>query len=132
MLVLDTHVLVWWAGGTGQLSRAAQKAIETEREAGGALIVSAISAWEIVMLVSRNRLALSLDAELWLSRVAEVEGVRFQAVDALIAMKSASLPGAFHKDPADRMIIATARALGAALVTADEKILQCPHVRTIA
>lgn len=131
MLVLDTHALLWWADDSGGLSATALAAIDAERERAGELVVSAISAWEITMLVEKQRLALSLSVDSWLSGVTAVEGVVFHPVDAVIGMKSATLPGPFHKDPADRMIVATARELGAPLVTADEKIRSYRHVRSI-
>lgn len=98
---------------------------------GGQIIVSAISAWEIAMLVEREKLVLSMDVGSWLATVAEIEAVRFWAVDVDISVKSVELPGEFHKDPADRMIVATARKLAVPLVTKDEKIRAYPHVKTI-
>ena len=83
------------------------------------------------MLVARGRVALSIDTGEWLSLVAQVEAVEFMPVDNDLAVKSVELPGEFHTDPADRLIVATARKLGAPLVTADEKILAYPHVRCI-
>lgn len=130
MIVLDTHTLVWWVTGDATLSKKALKAIEREQN-GGSIIVSAISAWEIAMLVAHGRLVLSMDASSWLATVAEIEAVRFYPVDIEIAAKSVDLPGEFHKDPADRMIVATARKLAAPLVTKDDKILNYPHVKTI-
>ena len=130
MIVLDTHTLVWWVTGDATLSKKAMKAIERE-QSGGAIIVSAISAWEIAMLVAHARLVLAMDVSSWLATVAEIEGVRFHPVDVEIAAKSVELPGEFHKDPADRMIVATARKLAVPLVTKDEKILSYPHVKTI-
>lgn len=131
MIVLDTHALLWWASGEhGQLSRAALQAIEAELD-GGCIAISSISAWELAMLVARGRVALSIDSSEWLALTAQIEAVRFVPVDNEIAVKSVELPGEFHKDPADRIIVATARKLGAPLVTADEKILAYPHLRTI-
>ncbi|HQW20716.1 MAG TPA: type II toxin-antitoxin system VapC family toxin [Rhodocyclaceae bacterium] len=130
MIVLDTHVLVWWVNGDESLSKKAKAAIERELE-GGQIIVSAISAWEIAMLVEREKLVLSMDVGSWLAAVAEIEAVRFIPLDVEVAMKSVDLPGEFHKDPADRMIVATARKLSAPLVTKDEKILAYAHVSTI-
>lgn len=83
------------------------------------------------MLVARDRIALSMDIEAWLSVVSQIEAVSFVPVDNEIAVKSIELPGDFHKDPADRIIVATARKLAAPLVTADSKIRDYPHVRTI-
>lgn len=131
MIVLDTHTLLWWASGDrSQLSSAATQAIEDEIN-GGHIMVSSISAWELAMLVAKGRVALSMDVGAWLSVVGQVEEVGFVAVDNEIAVKSTELPGDFHKDPADRIIVATARKLAAPLVTADEKIRAYPHVRTI-
>jgi PIN domain nuclease of toxin-antitoxin system len=83
------------------------------------------------MLVARGRVALSLDVETWLSVVGEIEAVEFVPVTNEIGVKSVTLPGEFHKDPADRIIVTTARKLAAPLVTADEKIRAYPHVRVV-
>jgi PIN domain nuclease of toxin-antitoxin system len=72
-----------------------------------------------------------MDLREWLAIVSQVDNVRFIPVDNGIAVESESLPGEFHRDPADRMIVATARKLGAILVTMDEKIRNYPHVRTV-
>lgn len=131
MIVLDTHTLLWWASGDGaQLSTAATQAIEAELR-GGQIVVSSISAWELAMLVAKGRVILSMDVGEWLSVAGQIEAVSFVPVDNEIAVKSTELPGEFHKDPADRIIVATARKLAAPLVTADEKIRAYPHVRTI-
>ena len=130
MIVLDTHALVWWVTGDAELSANARAAIKKELN-GGAIIVSSISAWEIAMLVAREKLVLTVDVDAWLGAVAEIEVVRFVPVNNEIAVKSVSLPGEFHKDPADRMIVATARVLAVPLVTKDEKMRAYPHVKTI-
>lgn len=130
MIVLDTHTLVWWVTGDATLSKKAIKAIERE-QAGGSIVVSAISAWEIAMLVAHGRLVLAMEVNSWLATIAEIEAVRFVPVDVEIAAKSVELPGEFHKDPVDRMIVATARKLAVPLVTKDDKILNYPHVKTI-
>lgn len=130
LIVLDTHVLVWWVNGDHALSKKARAAINHELNQGQ-IIVSAISAWEIAMLVEREKLVLSMDVTTWLGKVAEIECVHFYPVDVEIATKSTELPGDFHKDPADRMIVATARKLAAALVTKDEKIRSYAHVKTV-
>lgn len=83
------------------------------------------------MLVERERLVLSLDVESWLGKINEIDALRFQPVNNKIAIESVRLPGEFHKDPADRIIVATARTMGLALITADEKIQAYPHVNTI-
>jgi PIN domain nuclease of toxin-antitoxin system len=130
VIVLDTHTLIWWAASDAALSKKARIEINRELD-GGDIIVSAISAWEISMLVANQRLVLSMEVSAWLSTVAEIEAVRFLPVDVEIATKSVELPGEFHKDSADRIIVATARKLAAPLITKDDKIRAYPHVKTI-
>lgn len=131
MIVLDTHALVWWVNGDQEsLSSNALEAINRELDSG-IIIVSSISAWELAMLVAKDRLALSMDVTQWLEAVDEIEAVTFTPIDNAVAVMSTMLPGEFHKDPADRMIVATARQLAAPIVTADEKISRYPHVATI-
>lgn len=126
MIVLDTHVLLWWVtGASHRLSAPAAQAIEGELPSGQ-IMVSSISAWELAMLVERGRVALAMDISEWLSTVGLIDGLTFVPVSNEIAVNSAALPGPFHKDPADRIIVATARRLGAVLATADEKIQAYP------
>lgn len=130
MIVLDTHALVRWANGEDALSKRAKGAIERELHSGH-VIVSAISAWEIAMLVDRERLVLSMDVASWLTTVSEIDAVRFAPVDVEISLRSVDLPGEFHNDAADRMIVVTARKLAIPLVARDEKIRAYKHVKTI-
>lgn len=131
MIVLDTHAFVWWLSGQDDLlSDLAKGAIKAEMP-GGEILVSSISAWEIATLVSKGRLVLTMDVTAWLNTAAEIEAVTFVPVDNELAVKSTELPGEFHKDPADRIIVATARKFAAQLVTADEKIRSYEHVRAI-
>jgi len=132
VIVLDTHALVWWADGGAELSVLAKKAIDGELADGdGLLLVSSISAWEIALLVRKGRLVLSTDVGTWLESVADVDAVRFVPVDNQVAVQSTQLPDPFHADPADRMIVALARRVSSALVTADARIRAYRHVRTI-
>lgn len=131
MIVLDTHVLLWWANGSDALSDAAGQAIKKTLAQMGEIIISSISAWEISMLINKGRLILSMDAASWIDEVSQIDGVRFVPVDNEIGIQSTNLPGAFHQDPADRMIVATARSLAVPLVTADKKIINYDFVKTI-
>lgn len=131
MIVLDTHVLIWWVNGDDRLSKPARKAIKDTLTANGQILVSAITAWEIAMLVERDRIALAMDLEEWLATVASLQGVALVPVTPQVAIQSATLPGEFHKDPADRLIVALARERNAALVTADDKIQRYVHVRWV-
>ena len=129
MIVLDTHALIWWVSG-GPLSERARDAIERHARTRS-LHVSSISVWEIATLVARGRLELTLDVVEWISRLESIESLRFVAVDNRIAIASARLPGELPRDPADRLIVATARSLEAALVTRDARLAAYPHVETI-
>lgn len=132
MIVLDTHTLVWWIHGEGQLSAAAQSSIDDELSSeDGVILVSAISAWEIAMLINVDRLFLSMGLDDWLDTVSEIEALRFVPIDVRVGIESTRLPGEFHKDPADRMIVALARNLNVPVVTADQKIRAYEHVRSI-
>lgn len=131
MIVIDTHVLVWWLDGNqSRLPVRVLQSIEDELGAGG-VAASSISAWEVAMLVRKGKLELSVDVLSWVDAASKIKGFRFVPVDNAVAVKSIELPGEFHPDPADRIIVALARELAAPLVTADEKIRNYPHVRTI-
>lgn len=130
MIVLDTHVLIWWANGDARLSRAARKSIRSE-QTDGVLTVSVISAWEIALLVQKGKLALAMDVDAWLSAAMALPRLRMVPISQRVAVESTRLPGAFHADPVDRMIVALAREHDATLATADRRIRAYPHVRTI-
>ena len=131
MIVLDTPVLIWWVNGDDRLSPPARAAIEATLAGNSQVLVSAISAWEIAMLVQRDRMALAMDLDEWLRSVQSLDGVALIPITPQVAAQSASLPGEFHKDPADRIIVALAREQNAPLVTADTKIHRYPHVRWV-
>lgn len=132
MIVIDTHILLWWASEeqSNRLSVAAKSAMDAATN-DGRIFISSASAWEIGVLVARQRIGLSKDVLVWLETIGRVPAVQFVPVDNTIAIRSTRLPGSFHKDPGDRYIVATALQLSVPLVTADEKILAYPHVRTI-
>ena len=116
VLLLDTCALLWLGSEPARLSVRARELLSA-RDAS--LAVSAISAWEIALKASKQRLRLPMDASDWWSEVLAAYQIQEVPVSAAIAMNSVaeSLP---HNDRADRMVVATARALGAQLVTADE------------
>lgn len=131
MILLDTHALVWWINGSNKLSAPARTSIENERNSKGTILVSTISAWEIALLVDKGRLTLDRDVADWLEQADSIEGLEFAAIDRQIAIDSIRLPGDFHNDPADRIIVATARKFASPVVTADTRIISYPHARTI-
>lgn len=126
-LVLDTHTLLWHASESENLSDAARMAITSADE----LAVSTISAWEIGMLISKGRLSLSYDVSAWINFAGRLPKIRWIDIGPELAVLSTRLPGTFHGDPADRLITATAISLGATLVTADDRIRNYRHVRTL-
>ena len=99
MIVLDTHVWVWWAQGDAKLPRAAAERIELEEASG--IGISAISCWEIAKLVEHDRLALPLPVEEWLTTALSYPGMELVPISPRIAVESTQLPGEFHNDPAD-------------------------------
>ena len=128
MIVLDTHAWIWWVDGDERLTLAQRDVIAAEE--GSLIGVSAISCWEVAKLVELGRLALSCSLEEWLDQALSYPGVQLIALTPEIAIESTRLPGDFHRDPADQIIVATARLYGCSLVTSDEKILKYPHVLT--
>jgi PIN domain nuclease of toxin-antitoxin system len=130
VIVLDTHAWVWWIAAPEYLSSQVQEAIGRNL-ATRSVVVSTFSTWEIAMLIVKGKLQFSIDLGEWIRQSEQIPGLTFQPVTNAIALASVNLPGQFHPDPADRLIVATARMLGAALVTGDEKIKRYPHVRTL-
>ena len=130
MIVLDTHVWIWWVANPDQISKRAQEKIDLamEREE---ICISAISSWEVALLVRKGRLELTMPVDDWIARSEALPFVRFLPLDNRIALRCNELPGEIHEDPADRIIIATAMTLGAPLVSKDTKIRSYPHVETI-
>ncbi len=130
MIVLDTHVWLWWISNPEKLSIAANQAID-QAITESSIIISSISVWEVALLVEKGRLKLSIDVRDWVRKTESLPFVRFVPVDNTISLRSTSLPGQFHPDPADRIITATALTMGLPLVTKDEKMINYPHVQTL-
>ena len=121
-VVLDTHALVWLLQGSERLGPGARALIEAAAKGDGAF-VAAISAWEIAMLVAKGRLALDREVGEWLDAALALPGLRLAPLDPQVAVDSTRLPGEPHGDPADRMIVATARRHTATLITDDALVL---------
>lgn len=126
MIVLDTHALVWWVNGKPALSARARRALR-----GATLAASAISALEIATAVRRGRLELGLPLEQWFADLALLPELKLEPVTAEIARVAGSFDESVPGDPADRIIAATAIALGAKLVTADKRLRAVPRLRTV-
>ena len=134
-LLLDTHCWLWiQSGGEGELSPAVIAEIEQAGERG-ALLVSAMSVWELSMLAAKNRVILRTPLLEWVREALKTPGLSLVPLSPEIAVDRTQLPGQFHGDPADRIIVASARYTGATLLTRDRGILSYSkqlHVRAIA
>lgn len=130
MIVLDTHAWIWWVGRPELLSRKAIQRIDSAID-DGSIYISAISSWEISLLVKKGRLELTTDVEDWIAASEALPFFRFVPIDNRIAVRANFLPGELHEDPADRIIVATALLMGATLITKDRKIRGYSHVETL-
>lgn len=127
MIVLDTATWIWRASDPTRLSTAARRAIdEAER-----VLVSAISVWEVAMLIAKRRIQLDRPVEQWLNIALALPKIQLAALEPAIAVRSTKLPGEIHADPADRIIVATALEHAVPLITPDERIRSYPHVQSI-
>ena len=129
MIVLDTHVWIWWVHNDPLLPHNAAQVV-TAYESNG-LGISAISCWEIAKLVEYNRLILPLSVNDWMKQALSYPGIRLLELTPEIAIESTQLPQPFHKDPADQIIVATAREYGCELATLDDKIRRYGHVKLL-
>jgi PIN domain nuclease of toxin-antitoxin system len=121
-LLLDTHAAIWITEDQ-PLASMAVEAIDAAYRMGSEVFVSAITAWEVGLLVSRNRLSLIARPELWFRRLLAIPGIRLAGLSPEILFASSFLPGTPPRDPADRILLATARDLGATLITRDRLLL---------
>ncbi len=129
MILLDTHIWIWWVHGDESLSARLAKRLEQDESLG--LGVSVISCWEVAKLVEYGRLELPCAVPEWFEQALNYPGVRLLELTPEIAFESTRLPGDFHRDPADQIIVATARVHNISLATADTKILAYNHVETL-
>jgi len=130
MIVLDTHVWLWWLHDPAKLSPTAEKLIQ-EEQVSGALILSAISVWEVAVKLQLGKLMIPMDIYRWYELAKSYPSTVVEPLLPLDAIASTLLPGNFHKDPADRIIITLARRLAVPLLTCDSKILDYEHVTTV-
>jgi PIN domain nuclease of toxin-antitoxin system len=133
-VLIDTHVWLWLAQGNDRLwDTQGFSAIRNARESGG-IFISIISVWEIGMLASKGRILVRQDYRRWIESALQERDIRLQPMTPGIAVESSQLPGEFHADPVDRILVATARELNVPLITADAGILayaNSGHVRAV-
>jgi PIN domain nuclease of toxin-antitoxin system len=129
-LLLDTHAWIWWHSNPGKLSHRV-RALLTTPSRYEELLLSAISPWEFAKLLEKGRLAISCDPEEWIREALEMPKLRLVPLTPSIAYRSTTLPRPFHDDPADQILVATAREENAAILTSDGRIRDYPHCRSI-
>lgn len=121
-LLLDTHIWLWWLTGSLDLSRRESEALNEMAASADLPYISAISLWEAQLLVSRGKLVPAEPFDSWIHRMTAPDVLRLLPLDADVVSALNALPKAFHGDPADRLIVATARAHALALATHDRRI----------
>lgn len=121
MILIDTHVLIWIVSRDVKLGPKARHLLDSSGI--GEVLVSAITPWEIALLDRKGRVPLGKDVGQWLAEALGHPRIRLAPLDPAISVESVRLPGEFHSDPADRILVATARTLGVPLLTADRPIL---------
>jgi PIN domain nuclease of toxin-antitoxin system len=129
MIILDTHIWIWWVHGADELPESYRRAIEHHESSG--IGVSAISCWEIAKLVEKGRLRLPCPLDHWFALALNYPGIQLIPLSPEIAVESTQLPSPFHNDPADQIIVATARIYECALLTVDMKIRDYAHVQLL-
>lgn len=129
MILLDTHVWWWSVNEPENLSDTALNTIKETKTDQRA--IASISIWEFAMMAARRKIELQITPAEWLSYAVEKTGIRVMELSPNIAIEACSLPGNFHKDPADRIIVATARVNNMALITKDTKIIEYPQVNAV-
>ncbi len=122
-LLLDTHVLIWLLLDTERISEFVYQQIQIAADENR-IVISAITPWEVALLVSKKKITLQEDVQLWIDKALALPGIRLYPLTPAIAVASTRLPWEMHPDPADRILAATALHLKATLVTADETLLR--------
>lgn len=121
-LLLDTHYWIWLQFGTAKRLTESARLVIDQAGAAGELLISVMSAWEVAMLESKGKLELHSPVDAWIRNALATPGLSVAPLTPEIAVASCNLPPPFHGDPTDRIIVATARILGARLLTRDSKI----------
>lgn len=129
MILLDTHIWVWWVSG-GRALTPSEFELLTANEAAG-IGVSIMSCWEVAKKVEQGKLELDRDVAAWISAAIVYPGVQLLDLTPAIVVESTRLPTPFHRDPADQLIVATSRVLDIPLVTHDGKLRAYPHVEKV-
>jgi len=130
LTLLDTHTWVWWVTEDRRLSATSRRAIDRSR-ASGSLALSLMSVWEVAKKVEKAQLVLDRPLDAWVDEAVARPGLQLVELTRPVLLESCRLPGPFHGDPADQIIVATARDREAVIVTKDDRIRRYPHVRSL-
>jgi PIN domain nuclease of toxin-antitoxin system len=130
MILLDTHIWIWWNNADARLS--SRHLYILNGMGASASGVCVMSCWEVAMLAERNRLLLNVDVADWVEAALSRPQTKLVELTPQIAIESVRLPGAIHRDPVDRLLVATARLSDCPIMTVDAEILAYPHVKTLA
>ena len=122
--LLDTHIALWLDSGSQNLRTPTRALIDDCWRGGGGIFLSAVSAWEIALLVDGGRIDLDLPVDAWVKRFVSRPGVEAAPLNHRAASRAYQFQHLEHRDPADRLLIATAIELACPLITYDERILQ--------
>jgi PIN domain nuclease of toxin-antitoxin system len=128
-VLIDTHVWIWWLTGQDDLATKKRKCLDQCAAAGTPPCLSAISLWESQMLFRKDRLVLTVDFSDWLLQASDQDVIRLLPLDSSVVLAVDQLPKSFHGDPADRIIVATAKAHDLALMTEDKNIQRSSVVK---
>lgn len=128
MIILDTHIWVWWVTQSTRLTQNQQNWIDTYQDRG--LGVSIFSCWEVAKLVEKGRITLTIPLEEWIKKALAYPGIQLLPLNVSIVVKATQLKE-FHNDPADQIIVATSKVYGHPLLTADQKILNYSGCNTL-
>ncbi len=123
LLLFDTHIWLWLLNGEERVKSSKKLALIEKTAKDSGIKVSVISVWEVGMLESKGRILLPCPIQKWIKQALSAPGISLAPLTEEIAIESSRLPGDFHGDPADRILVATARNIGASLLTCDKEIL---------
>ena len=128
--LFDTHTWIWWHTNPQKISNEIKNII-ADPENFEEILLSTISIWEFCKLVEKGKLGISKDPLEWINEaIDDISGLRLIDLSPVISYKSTTLPKPFHNDPADQIIVATAREESATILTKDQRILNYKHVRS--
>lgn len=129
MILLDTHIWVWWINNSKELTTVQRNTIV--KNSSGGLALSVISIWEVAKLVEKERIILNMPVLEWIEKAIDYSGIKVYPLSSKIIVESTELKGEFHNDPADQLIVATSITENIPILTADSKILKYSYVKKV-